>query len=262
MRGNLGIAARMGMLLLVGTLTACSSGETASPDASAAAPAEAAAQVAEEGGFSGKIIETMNAGGYTYVLVDTGSEQIWAAGPESEVTIGEELNIPKGMPMEDFHSQTLDRTFDVVYFVDSFQGGIGAGSPHAPAGMPSAIPDHARAEQTAAPSQPSADLADIEKAAGGLTVAEIFAGKDNLAGKEVTVRGRVVKYNGGIMDRNWLHLRDGSGTEGANDLTVTTDDSVQVGDLVLVKGIVATDQDFGFGYAYEILVEKAKVTVE
>jgi hypothetical protein len=71
-----------------------------------------------------------------------------------------------------------------------------------------------------------------------------------------------VKYNGGIMGKNWLHIRDGSGQEGNNDLTVTTDAPAKVGDTVLVKGKVSTDRDFGGGYKYPVIVEDAKVTVE
>jgi hypothetical protein len=72
----------------------------------------------------------------------------------------------------------------------------------------------------------------------------------------------VVKFNAGIMGRNWIHIQDGSGAEGSNDLTVTTDDTAQLGDLVVIKGTLKTNQDFGHGYSYDILVEQAKVNVE
>jgi hypothetical protein len=65
------------------------------------------------------------------------------------------------------------------------------------------------------------------------------------------------------MGRNWLHIRDGStSAEGSNDLTVTTADTAAVSDTVLVRGTVATDKDFGFGYRYDVLLEESKVTVE
>ena len=80
------------------------------------------------------------------------------------------------------------------------------------------------------------DLAGIEKAEGGKTVAEVFAEKDQLGGQTVVVRGKVVKTNANIMGKNWLHVRDGSGAEGANDLTVTTAAELpQVGDTVVVE---------------------------
>ena len=107
------------------------------------------------------------------------------------------------------------------------------------------------------------DLTGIAKAEGGRTVAELYAEKDQLAGQKVIIRGKVVKTNSGIMDRNWLHVRDGSGAEGANDLTVTTTGELpKVGDIVLVTGQVTLNKDFGMGYQYDIIVEDAEVSVE
>lgn len=107
------------------------------------------------------------------------------------------------------------------------------------------------------------DLTGIAKAEGGKTVAELFAEKDQLAGQKVSVRGKVVKASAKIMDRYWLHVRDGSGTEGANDLTVTTTaEPPKVGDTVVVTGQLAVNKDFGIGYQYDVIVEDAAVTVE
>ena len=107
------------------------------------------------------------------------------------------------------------------------------------------------------------DLTGIAKAEGGKTVAEVFAEKDALAGKPVTFRGKVVKTNPDIMGKNWLHVRDGSGEEGTNDLTITTAGTLpNVGDTVVVTGNVTLNKDFGMGYASDVLVEDAQVTVE
>jgi hypothetical protein len=76
------------------------------------------------------------------------------------------------------------------------------------------------------------------------------------------VRARVVKFNAQILGKNWLHVRDGSGAEGTNDLTVTTAATAKVGDLVLVTGTLATDRDFGSGYKYPLIVEDAKVVAQ
>jgi hypothetical protein len=69
----------------------------------------------------------------------------------------------------------------------------------------------------------------------------------------------VVKYNAAIMGKNWLHVQDGTGRQGAHDITVTTTDTAQVGDTVLVKGTVAADKDFGYGYRYEVLIDNATI---
>jgi hypothetical protein len=127
------------------------------------------------------------------------------------------------------------------------------------AALPTTLPEN---HPVAKPSA-EVDLAGVAKAEGGKTVAEVFAEKDALANKPVTIRGKVVKANHGVMGLDWLHVRDGSGSEGTNDLTVTaTSAPAKVGDTVLVTGKVATDKDFGMGYQYPVLVEEADVKVE
>jgi type IV pilus biogenesis protein CpaD/CtpE len=134
-----------------------------------------------------------------------------------------------------------------------------AAAPEAPAtSMPAAEPH----PMPTAPDQ-AVDLSGIAKADGGKTIAEVFAEKDQLAGQTVVFRGRVVKTNANIMGKNWLHVRDGSGAEGANDLTVTTVGAVpKVGDTVVVTGPVVLNKDFGMGYQYDVIIEDAEVTVE
>jgi hypothetical protein len=128
----------------------------------------------------------------------------------------------------------------------------------APASQPAAEPHPMPAASTA-----TVDLTGIARAEGGKTVAELFAEKDQLTGQPVVIRGKVVKSNPGIMGKNWLHVRDGSGAEGTNDITVTTSGVVPaVGDTVLVKGTVMLNKDFGMGYTYDVIVEDAEVTVE
>lgn len=240
---------------------ACSPRETgASQSDGGSASADQAPAV-----FAGKVAETMDSGGYTYVLLERDGEQVWAAGPETPVAVGDELQVALVMPMENFKSGTLDRTFDKLYFVNSFdeEGAAeeaAAADPHA--GLPGfgdGGDPHAGVSGTA--SDAEIDPATIEVPAGGLRIADVWARRDELKGKEVVVRGRVVKYNGGILGRNWLHLQDGTGDPRTadHDLTVTSDASADVGDLVTVRGVVALDQDFGAGYTYKVIVEKATV---
>jgi hypothetical protein len=223
-------------------------------------------------GFSGKVIETTNAAAYTYVLVDTGTNKLWAAAPQFAVKPGDAVSIPSAMPMPNYHSKTLNRDFDVVYFT----GGVivNGGKPAAgsqPGELPKNHPpiggtlaelpkDHPPLGGKTPPAK--VDLSGIKKATHGKTIQEIFADKTKLVGKPVTVRGRVVKFNPQIMGKNWLHIQDGTGSEGSNDLTVTTDATAKIGDTVLVKGTVAADKDFGAGYRYALLLEKAEVAVE
>jgi hypothetical protein len=82
----------------------------------------------------------------------------------------------------------------------------------------------------------------------------------------VAVRGRLVKINRAILGFDWLHVMDGTGSaaDKTDDLVVTAATGVQanVGDMVVIRGVVATDKDFGSGYTYPLLVQEASVTVE
>ncbi len=101
----------------------------------------------------------------------------------------------------------------------------------------------------------------VPKARGinSMTVAEVFTKSAELKDQTVLVRGKVVKYNPEIMGRNWVHLRDGTGSavDDSNDLVVTTEDEAEIGEVVTAKGIVRTDMDFGSGYTYKVLIEEA-----
>lgn len=208
---------------------------------------------------AGKVVEAMNAGGYTYVQVDTGTQKVWAAAPEFEVKVGETVTVPPGAPMANYHSKTLDRDFDLVYFVPSIRVGTAAPSGTAKRAIPVG---HPSLNGGAGAHTVGIDLSGITRAEGGKTVEEVFAEKTELAGKEIVVRGKVVKFNPQIMGVNWVHIQDGTGQEGTNDLTVTTSDTTKAGDTILVKGKLTLDKDFGGGYTYNVIVENGQVTVE
>ena len=242
------------------TLLAGCSEDTPAPTTEAAKPstqtAPAAAPEAAPG-KTGKVTESMDAAGYTYVQVDTGAEQFWAAAPQFAVQVGDDVVVPEGMPMPDYHSKTLDRTFDMVYFVPSVMvGGAQAMSGDMPSDHPSMDGGKTVVEET------TVDLSGITVAEGGVTIEDMFTKKAELAGKSVSVRGKVVKFTPEIMGKNWIHLQDGTGAEGTSDLTVTTSATAKMGDTVTVSGVVVIDKDFGYGYAYDVIIEDAEVTVE
>ena len=206
---------------------------------------------ATAGNLAGKVVETMDAATYTYALIDTGAAKAWVAAPQFIVKVGDTLAVADAMPMNQYRSKTLNRTFEVVYFSGNVRvNGKPALAPTVPATVAAAVAPKA------------ANLANIPRAPNGQTVAEILEGKNKFSGQPIAVRARVVKYNAQILGKNWVHLRDGSGTEGTNDLTVTTSAEVKVGDLVLVTGKLTTNRDFGSGYTYAAIVENATVVVQ
>ena len=219
--------------------------------------------------IDGHVVETMDAGRYTYILVQTATEKIWVAGPTTEIKIGDKVILPAGMFMKNFKSETLDRTFEKIYFVPSLGGQTtGSVDPNemmrrshegrdVMSGQKDADNDGSGISTGGGTTVvPREDVGDFVKAPGGLTVAEVYSRKSELAGKIVKVRGVVVKFTPAIMRTNWLHLQDGTGLDGFHDLTVTTNATVNVGDLITIQGVLAADKDFGAGYRYEVIIEQ------
>lgn len=202
---------------------------------------------------TGTVVTTMDAGSYTYVEIESNGAKSWAAGPATAVKVGDKVTLGPGSPMSNFHSKSLDKTFDSILFTGSIavEGAENAAGAHGTGGAPAAAAD------ATAPAK-----GDIVKAEGGYTVEEIFAKKDELSGKTVNVRGKVVKASGFIMNANWYHIQDGTGAEGTNDLVVTSQDSVEAGATVLVKGALSTDKDFGSGYKFALIMEEAALVAE
>jgi hypothetical protein len=211
------------------------------------------AQPAASAPIKGVVLETMDVDIYTYVRLKTASGETWAAVPKVPVTKGAEVTIENPMIMDNFESKTLKRKFDRIVF-----GTLGG---KAPAAASAAGPGDMGAMHAGVAKAPAMGDVKVPKASGpnAQTVAEIVTKGSQLKDKPVLVRGKVVKYNAGIMGKNWIHLRDGTGAEAdrTNDVLVTTLDEVKLGDVVTLKGTVRTDRDLGSGYSYKVLVEEA-----
>jgi hypothetical protein len=224
--------------------------------------ADQGAQNAQGASIKGTIVERLDAEPYSYLKLKTAQGETWTAVPKTDKATGAEVTVTGAMPMNDFESKTLKRKFELVYF-----GTLGdaAGQPPAMAGADQGGPPANMAAQHAAAAAGPGDVGSVKvpKASGAdaRTVSEVYSQRTALKEKPVTIRGKVVKYNEGIMGRNWLHIRDGSGTAGKdNDLTITTAEKAAVGDVVVVKGTLRVDKDFGAGYSYPVIVEDAKVS--
>ncbi len=260
-------------LFVVALLVTLAAAACKKPEPPARPAGGAAAQPAAAAAIRGKVLERIDAEPYSYLRLQTAGGEVWAAVPKADVKNGAEVGLMGPMPMDGFESKTLKRKFDKIYFAtlagQAPQGAPGAAAGMPPPGMPPAAGDGAppspaemAARHAAAASGP-ADVGEVKVAkahgADARTIAEVYAQRTALKQKQVSVRGKVVKFLPGIMGKNWLHLRDGTGDKSSNDLTVTTGDTVNVGDVVVAKGTVQVDKDFGAGYAYPVIVEDAKV---
>jgi hypothetical protein len=203
--------------------------------------------------IKGQVLEVKDVDSYTYLLLKTASGETWTAVQTAQVKKGATVTVEDAAQMDNFESKTLKRTFPKIFF-----GRLA---------RPSLTTAEAAAQvataHSAAPKSEFSGDAKVAKASGpqARTVAEVVAQRAALKDQSVTIRARVVKYSASIMGKNWLHLRDGSGTsaDANNDLVATTQEQVKVGDVVLIKGIVRKDKNFGAGYAYPVMIEEAKL---
>jgi len=208
----------------------------------------------------GTVLETMDAGGYTYVFIETDHDKHWMATQQTAVQVGDTVQAPQGMPMANFESKSLNRTFDVVYFLSGLENLSAPDLAESQPGiaLPESHPSIGNAVET-----PAADISVIELEAGQ-NIAYVYANKDALANQQVSLRGKVVKYNAGILGWNFIHIQDGTGdaADGSNDLTVTSKATTAMGETIVVTGTILLDKDFGAGYRFPLLMEDANIAVE
>lgn len=184
-----------------------------------------------------KVLETMSSGGYTYMKVQDAKESYWIAMTQRTVKVGDTIEFTEQGWMKNFHSKTLNRTFDSILF---------AADKSTPA-----IEKLKTVKKTVMESK--------YKEKGTVTIAELFKNREKYAGKTITIKGKVAKSSTGIMKLNWVHLRDGSNFENMDDIVFTTTQPVPAnGAVVYAKGEVVIDKDFGYGYFYPVIIQKAE----
>lgn len=178
-----------------------------------------------------EVTEALRGDGRSYLRISEASYDFWVSVPVLEVKVGDPMLLGTGALREHVHSADLGRDFEVLTEIDSAKVG-------------------------------NLVQARLLPPAGGVAIAAVYARKAELAGTQVRVRGRAVKVNLGIFGKNWIHLQDGSGVEGSNDLVVTTSADVQLGDTVVAEAPLTIDRDLGFGYFFPVILEDATVAVD
>ncbi len=199
--------------------------------------------------------EVIQTSKYTYFKVSENEKEFWIAGSLMEAKPGDKLYYIGGMEMTNFESKELNRKFESIFFIDKISTQPIAAQPQAQPGQGG---QQSMGNQPVKP-QPGREEVKIDAAKGGITVAELFSNRSKYDGKNVKIKGKVVKWNEGIMNTNWAHIQDGT-KDGENfDLTVTTNDVVAVGDVVTFNGKIQLKKDFGAGYFYEVIMLDSKL---
>ncbi|MDQ1770463.1 hypothetical protein GQR60_03095 [Labilibaculum sp. A4] len=187
--------------------------------------------------------ETFNAGGYTYI---NGNNDLWLAVGQRPIEVGKAYYYKGALEMKNFHSKELNRDFPVIYFLNTISD--------------TPIENNMPMQASSMKKQKAKRIeVSIEKTKGITSISELFSKKDEFSGKQISVKGKVTKFNQNIMGKNWIHIQDGSDFEGNFDLTITCKDVVSIGQIIEMSGTIALDKDFGAGYTYDVIMEEAKI---
>lgn len=201
---------------------------------------------AHSGGHKGEVTEVLQTTQYTYLKVNENGQEKWLAGTKVDISQGDEIYFPDGMEMKNWKSKELGREFASVFFVDKI----------------SEKPlENAEASKMISGSRPKVEKAtiSIKPESGSVSIADVYSNKNAYQNKDVKVKGQVVKVNNDIMGWNWVHIQDGTESNGKFDFTVSTHDKVKTGDVVMFEGIITLDKDFGAGYFYDVIMQEAKL---
>lgn len=201
---------------------------------------------------------------YTYLrvkedsLVVSEGDTLWLGVPKMEVEAGDTVYYSGGFFVYDLKSRDLNRTFKRVLFLS----GISKTDPSLQ--KTSVMPESHSAwiksdsTETTRPSTSKIEL-KIDPVEGAVTIGELYSKKTTYDSVIVKVKGKVTKFSSGIMNTNWIHLQDGTESDGKFDLTITSDEEVKVGEIVVLEGKIVLNKDFGYGYNYDVLMENAKI---
>ncbi len=219
-----------------------------------------------ENGKAFEVAEVIQGSTYTYMRVKENGNEKWVAVTRQDAASGDVFYYDQELQMNNFHSKEIDRTFEIIYFVNNIsktplgtenEGTMGAmGAMGGMSGMMGGGQHSGKVNAT----QNSA--IHLEKKDGELTIATVFANRNEYASKEFEIRGVVVKVNEQVMNKNWVHIQDGTADNGNFDLTLTTSDLPAVNDEITVKGKLTLNKDYGYGYSYEVIMEDATVKVD
>lgn len=193
-----------------------------------------------------EVTEVVQASSYSYLKVQENFSERWVAVSKADIKPGEVYYYDSALEMRDFKSKDLDRTFELVYFINQIsktplnQAKTMGKSPH-----------------MSKPVNKKKSTVVLEKSDGEITLAQVFANRKDYSSKEFEIKGVVVKVNKQVMGKNWIHIQDGTDDNGVFDLTITTQELAEVGNVVSFKGKLTLDKDFGAGYSYEVIMEDA-----
>jgi hypothetical protein len=196
--------------------------------------------------------EVLQASRYVYLKVTEANKQFWIATGKKEILVGDTYYYKRGLLKTNFESKEHARVFDTIYLVTSLVSKNHGDNSNSLTEIESAQETETNSKEII-----PTHTEEVIEHAGSIKIADIVANPKDYQGKTVQISGKCVKVNPGIMDRNWIHLQDGSKND--YDLVVTSNTFVAEGTVVTMRAKVSLDRDFGSGYKFALILEDGTV---
>lgn len=192
-----------------------------------------------------EIVQVLKTETYMYMEVSEGGKKFWIATGPGSVRSGSTYYFNEAVRKFNFESKALDRVFDSIYLIPRLVPESKLEALNQRLFDPHQMGQRNQASDTLAVPDP-----DIFTA---LTIGELLQSPETYEGQWVEISGTCVKVNNGILGRNWVHLR--AKEENGGEVVVTTQQEVEVGEVVRMQALVRRNRDFGSGYQYDLLLE-------
>lgn len=202
-----------------------------------------------------EVVDFQNLGKYTYLHVREGALSFCVAIPlNPDIKKGNTYYYRGGLIMANPEKLQFKEKFETVFIVAGIsENPLTSNSNWTPGGSD---------DKTTAQNE-TGELKEVNiiPAAGVIKLSELIQNSAKYEGKIIKVQGQCVKLNRMIMNKNWIHIQDNTvNSKGQKfDLTITTQEEVQLGDVVLFEGKIAINKDFGAGYKYDVILEEARL---
>jgi hypothetical protein len=223
--------------------------------------------------------EVLQASEYTYLHARQDNSDIWLAVPSMQAKPGDTYYYEGGITMQKFESKELNRVFESIILLEKLNTEpkssaiVASDKPYA---NPSPDNSHATSQNnpptmnhdntpattegyTRKATPPEKKEVKVTIPKGGISIADLYAHKESYAGKTVIVKGQVTKYTPAVMNKNWIHIQDGTDNNGKFDLAITSTNEMKVGDVVTFEGKISLNKDLGYGYFFDVIMEDAVV---
>ncbi len=190
---------------------------------------------------------------YMYLKVLEDKKEFWIATRSKDIVKGKTYFYRGGLLKTNFESKEYNRIFETVYLVSNLVEATHAKNSSFPTKNNTPL------------SEPSWKLKEdipthtekIVEHKGSIKIAELVKNPKKYEGKTIQISGTCVKINPAIMDRNWIHIKDGSKDD--YDLVITSNTFVPEGSVITMMALVTLNKDFGAGYTYDLILEDGTI---